>query len=146
MNTPACMYLVETAAQYTNKYFQKSLVGVIILREKVEKDIALNTAAIFPPWRRLKQHYSQWYLFHEPCRWLLPRLEPLFHYADKVRAIFRATDYSNKSLKHPVVLQFIYQIYCEPTNIWQRGSQQHFEIILGTPASRTCSLSGLTRA
>ena len=75
------MYLVETAAQYTNIYFQKNLVGVIILREKVEKDIALNTAAIFPPWRRLKQHYSQWYLFHEPLRWLLPCFELPFHYA-----------------------------------------------------------------
>ena len=41
-----CMYLVKTVAQYTNKYFQKSLVGVIILREEVEKDIALHTAAL----------------------------------------------------------------------------------------------------
>ena len=41
-----CMYLVKTVAQYTNKYFQKSLVGVIILREEVEKDIALNTAPL----------------------------------------------------------------------------------------------------
>ena len=49
-----CMYLVKTVAQYTNRYFQKSLVGVIIQREEVEKDIALNTAALFLPWRRLK--------------------------------------------------------------------------------------------
>ena len=62
-----CMYLVKTVAQYTNKDFQKSLVGVIILREEVEKGIALNTAALFPPWKRLKLHQqSQWYLFHEP--------------------------------------------------------------------------------
>ena len=39
------MFLVKTVAQYTEKYFQKSLVGVIILRDEVEKDIALNTAA-----------------------------------------------------------------------------------------------------
>ena len=45
-----CMYLVKTVAQYTNKCFQKSLVGVNILREEVEKDVALNTAALFPPW------------------------------------------------------------------------------------------------
>ena len=89
---------------------QKSLVGVIILREEVEEDIALNTAALFPPWGRLKQqHPSQWYLFHEPCRWLPPRLEPLFHYAASVRAIFRATDYTNKTLnlKGLIVLQLI---------------------------------------
>ena len=49
-----CIFLVKTVAQYTNKYFQKSLIGVIIQREEVEKDIALNTAALFPPWRRLK--------------------------------------------------------------------------------------------
>ena len=49
-----CMYLVKTVAQYTKKYFRKRLVGVIILREETEEDIALNTAAIFPPWRRLK--------------------------------------------------------------------------------------------
>ena len=62
-----CMYLVKTVAQYTNKDFQKSLVGVIILREEVEKGIAVNTAALFPPWRRLKhRQQSQWYLFHEP--------------------------------------------------------------------------------
>ena len=40
------MFLVKTVAQYTKKDFQKSLVGVIILREEVEKDIALNTAAV----------------------------------------------------------------------------------------------------
>ena len=146
MNTPDCMYLAKTVAQYTNKNSQKSLVGVIILREEVEKGIALNTTALFPPWMRLKHQHSQWNLFHEPWRWLLPWFEPQFNYAASVRSIFRATDYSNKTLKHSVVLQFIYHIYCEPTNIWQRGSQQHFEIILGTPASRTCSLSGLTRA
>ena len=60
------MYLVETVVHYTNKYFQKGLVGVIILREEVENGIALNTAAFFPPWRRLKHQQSQWYLFHEP--------------------------------------------------------------------------------
>ena len=43
------MYLVENIGKYTNKYFQKSLVGVIILGEEVEKGIALNTAALFPP-------------------------------------------------------------------------------------------------
>ena len=100
-----CMYLIKTVAQYTNKYFRESLVGVIILREEVEKDIALNTAAIFSPWRRLKHQQSQWYLFHELCRWLLPRLEPLFHNAASVRAIFRATDYSNKTLNRLLVLQ-----------------------------------------
>ena len=41
-----CMCLVETEAQYTNKDFQKSLVGVIILCEEVEKGIALNTTAL----------------------------------------------------------------------------------------------------
>ena len=107
-----CMYLVKTVAQYTNKYFQKSLVGVIILREEVEKGIALNTAALFPPWRRLKHQQSQWYLFHEPCRWLLPWFEPPFHYAAIVRAIFRATDYSNKTLKRLLVLQLKYQFHC----------------------------------
>ena len=40
------MYLVKPVAQYTNKGFQNSLIGVIILREEVEKDIALNTAAL----------------------------------------------------------------------------------------------------
>ena len=48
------MYLVKTVGKYTNKYFQKSLVGVIILREELEKGIALNAAAFFPPWRWLK--------------------------------------------------------------------------------------------
>ena len=101
------MYLVKTVAQYTNKDFQKSLVGVIILREEVEKGIALNTAALFPPWRRLKHQQWQWNLFHEPWRWLLPWFEPQFNYAASVRAIFRATDYSNKTLKRLLVLQLI---------------------------------------
>ena len=77
------------------------------MREEVGKVIALNTAALFPPWRRLKHQQSQWYLFHEPCQWLPPRLEPLFHYAASVRAIFRATDYTNKTLKRLLVLQLI---------------------------------------
>ena len=102
-----CMYLVKTVAQYTNKTFQKSLAGVIILREEVEKDIALNTAALLTRWRRLKHQQSQWYLFHEPCRWLPPRREPLFHYAASVGAIFRATDNTNETLKRLVVLQLI---------------------------------------
>ena len=38
--------MVKIVAQFTNKYFQKNLVGVITLREEVEKDIALNTAAL----------------------------------------------------------------------------------------------------
>ena len=59
MNTPDCMYLAKTVAQYTNKYSQKSLVGVIILLEEVEKGIALNTTALFPPWMRLKHQQSQ---------------------------------------------------------------------------------------
>ena len=53
------MYLVKTVGKYTNKYIQKSLVGVIILREEVEKGIALNTTALFPPWMRLKHQQSQ---------------------------------------------------------------------------------------
>ena len=85
------------------KYVRKNLVGVIILREEVENDIALYTA-LFPPWRRLKPQQSQWYLFHEPSRWLLPWFEPPKHYAASVRAIFRATEYSNKNLKYLVVL------------------------------------------
>ena len=41
-----CMYLVNTVAQYTNKDFQQNLIGVVILREEVEKDLARNTAAL----------------------------------------------------------------------------------------------------
>ena len=46
------------------KYVQKRPVGVIILREEVEKDIAFNTAALLPRWRRLENQQSQLYLFH----------------------------------------------------------------------------------
>ena len=46
------------------KYVQKRPVGVIILREEVEKDIAFNTAALLPRWRRLEHQQSQLYLFH----------------------------------------------------------------------------------
>ena len=86
-------------------YVQKRSVGVITLRGEIEKDIALNTAAFLPRWRQLKHQQSQWYLFHEPCRLLLPWFEPPFHSATSVRAIFRATDYSKKNLKHLFVLQ-----------------------------------------
>ena len=46
------------------KYVQKRPVGIIILREEVEKDIAFNTAALLPRWRPLEHQQSQLYLFH----------------------------------------------------------------------------------
>ena len=46
------------------KYVQKRPIGVFILREEVEKDIAFNTAALLPRWRRLEHQQSQLYLFH----------------------------------------------------------------------------------
>ena len=46
------------------KHVQKRPVGVTILREEVEKDIAFNTAALLPRWRRLEHQPSQLYLFH----------------------------------------------------------------------------------
>ena len=54
LNTAAIFHVHFQVVQVYEQILSKSLVGVTILRAGVEKDIALNTAALFPPWRRLK--------------------------------------------------------------------------------------------
>ena len=100
-------YLIKTVAQYTNKYFQKSLVGVIILREEVEKDLALNTAELFPSWRRLKTSTITVVSIPWTLSVASTEARTTVSLAASVRAFFRATDYSNKTLKHLRVLELI---------------------------------------